>query len=117
MNLMPQEIEVWYILPAIRSELAKNMFDKGLKQKEVAKILGIGNSAVCQYLKKKRANEINFNDKIKKEIKESSDKIIKNKTCAIREIQHICAFIKQSGFLCSIHKKYNEVCSQCRQSI
>jgi len=114
---MPQEIEVWYVLPAIRAELSREMFDKGLKQNKIAKILGLTRAAVCQYLKHKRANEINFNDKIKKEIREGGDKIIKNKICAIKEIQHICAFIKQSGFLCSIHKKYNEVCAQCKQSI
>ena len=133
MNLMPQEIEVWYILPAIRSEIAKMIFEKGLKQKDTAKILGIANSCVCQYLKNKRANEIVFDDNIKKEIKKSCDKLVenwksqgfnfvenknsfnKNKICAIKEIQHICSFIKSSGFLCSVHKKFNEVCSQCRQ--
>ncbi len=117
MNLMPQEIEVWYILPAIRAELAKIMFKKGLKQKEIAKILGIANSAVCQYLKQRRANEIQFDEEIKKEIEKSCDNIIKNESCAIKEIQHICSFIKKSGFLCYIHKKYNEVCAKCRQSI
>ncbi len=117
MNLMPQEIEVWYILPAIRAEMARELAGKGVKQARIADILGLTRAAVCQYLKQKRANELKFDDKIKKEIKKSCSRIVTDNGCAIREIQAICQFIKNSGFLCSIHKKYNEVCAKCRQSI
>ena len=114
---MPQEIEVWYVLPAIRAEMARELAGKGIKQAKIAEILGLTRAAICQYLKQKRANEIVFDGKIKKEIKKSCSKIIDDKSCAIREIQNICSFIKNSGFLCSIHKKYNEVCAKCKQSI
>ena len=50
-QLMPQEIEVWYIIPAVRRELAKSMVKIGLKQKQIAVTLGITEAAVSQYLK------------------------------------------------------------------
>ena len=62
----PQEIEVWYVLPAIRKEMAKVMADKGLKQVEIAEILGLTKSAVNHYLKQKRAKDVNFPEQILK---------------------------------------------------
>ena len=53
MKLMPQEIEVRYILPALRKELAIEL-SKDMKQKEVANILNITQSALSQYHKEKR---------------------------------------------------------------
>ena len=40
-NQMPQEIEVWYIIPALRRELAKQMVEAGLTQKKIADLMGI----------------------------------------------------------------------------
>jgi ribose 5-phosphate isomerase len=47
---LPIEIEYWYVLPVLRRELAKSLKEIGqLKQKEIAKILGMSESAVRQY--------------------------------------------------------------------
>ena len=73
---MPQEIEVWYVIPAIRRELAKAMINTGLTQKEIAKIMGITEAAVSQYIHSKRAKEIAFSKKVLEEIKISAEKII-----------------------------------------
>ncbi|MBW3014920.1 helix-turn-helix domain-containing protein [Candidatus Woesearchaeota archaeon] len=105
---LPQEIEVWYIIPAIRKELAKAMRSLGLKQKEIASKLGLRESAVSQYINSKRGKEIKLNKKILKHIKESANKIIQNNSCAIREIQEICKEIKKSKTLCKIHMKYSQ---------
>ena len=67
----PQEIEVWYILPAIRKELALAMKLNGIKQVEIAKLLGVTKSAVTQYVNNKRANYVSFNSKIKNQINNS----------------------------------------------
>ena len=50
----PIELEYWFILPALRRLVAKTLKDGGLKQKEVAKILGITEAGVSQYLKGSR---------------------------------------------------------------
>ena len=69
---MPQEIEVWYILPAIRRDLTKSMInDLHLTQKEIAKIMGLTEAAVSQYIHSKRAKEIVFSNAVLKEIKQS----------------------------------------------
>ncbi len=117
--MMPQEIEVWYIIPAVRKELAKNLASNSLKQKEIAKILGITESAVSQYFKSKRADEIKLNSETKKLIEKSALNLKKNKSCTIKEIQKICSFIKKQGLLCKIHKSYdkkiNSACGACKK--
>ena len=50
----PQEIEVWYILPAIRKELVRVFKEKGKSGKEIAFLLGITPASVSQYGKDKR---------------------------------------------------------------
>ena len=65
--IFPQEIEVWYVLPLIRRKIALKMVEKGLQQKEVAKIMGITPAAVCQYKTEKRAKEDFFDGDMNKE--------------------------------------------------
>ena len=61
---MPQEVELWYLIPALRREIAKILVkDYDLSQVEIAKILKITESAVSQYLKEKRGNELKFTEK------------------------------------------------------
>src|SRR3989344_2157312 len=77
-NLLPQEIEVWYLIPAIRRELAKIFIEKySLSQKKAAQILGISEAAVSQYVKSKRANEIEFPKREIKIIEDVANEIIK----------------------------------------
>lgn len=112
--IQPQELEVWYILPAIRRDLAVCLKQEGLLQRQVAKLLGVTEAAISQYLKSKRAKKIQFDGNIKKEIKKSVKKIKNNKACATAEIQRICNLIKKKGILCAIHKKYENVCKMCK---
>jgi predicted transcriptional regulator len=117
MKYTPQEIEVWYVLPAIRKELALNLKKLGLKQKKIANLLGITEPAVSQYIKSKRANNIIFNSKIKKNIEKSSKKIIESDTesevILHTELQKILLLIKDSKNLCLIHKKMCPVPEKC----
>ena len=47
----PCEMVVWYIIPAIRSELAKDLLKLGMKQKKISELMDITQPAVSQYLK------------------------------------------------------------------
>ena len=67
---MPQEIEVWYILPAVRLEIAKGLKKKGLSQQDIAKKMQVTPAAISNYFKSKRACGMKFNDKVLKRIKE-----------------------------------------------
>ena len=111
-NVFPQEIEVWYVLPALRKELAAAMKKMGLKQNEISKKLGITESAVSQYFKKKRANEITFSKKIKQKIKESAERI-KGKNALMVEIDKLSKLIKKENVLCDIHRKFCNVPARC----
>lgn len=110
---MPQEIEVWYLLPAIRREFALSMIKRGMKQKDIAKIMEIRESTVSQYISSTRAKTIKFNKGIKKSIDVAVNKIIKKESCLILEIQKICELAKKQRFLCNIHKKHNKNLKQC----
>ena len=90
MYLLPQEIEVWYIIPAIRKELAKLLTGKyKLSYEKAGMILGISKAAVSQYLSNKRANKIKLNLETKKEVAQSAKIIVKNPKLALGEIQRL----------------------------
>ena len=76
MRLMPQEIEVRYILPTIRKEFAFELSRKNISQKEIAKILQLTPAAVSMYLNEKRALNVSLSKKNKDEIKKSVKKIL-----------------------------------------
>ena len=61
MNSLPQELEIWYLIPALRRELTKIFIsDFKLSQKKISEILGITESAVSQYQNSKRAQDLKF---------------------------------------------------------
>ncbi len=108
----PQEIEVWYILPAIRKELVIVLKEKGHSQKEIAKLLNITEPAVSQYAKEKRAKKIILPQEVKEFIKVSADKI-KDSKIAYHQIQKINDFIKHSKARCEIHMQLEENLCGC----
>jgi hypothetical protein len=109
MQQMPQEIEVWYILPAIRKELAKSLVnDYHLTQKKTSQLLNITKAAVSQYKKEKRAKGVIFNKRIKKIIKTSAKKIMDNPSSLLNHVQNICNIIKNEMVLCEIHKSHEK---------
>ncbi len=108
---MPQEVEVRYVIPSLRRELAKELFKK-YKQKEIAILLNITPAAVSQYLKEKRGT-ITFDKLMQKEIKKSSNIIAKYPEKLQEEIYRLTAEVRSSGVICSIHKKYDRVPAQC----
>ena len=116
---LPQEIEVWYIIPAIRKELAKVMVNLGLKQREVASRLGLRESAVSQYINAKRGKDIDFDESTKTRIKQSAKKIVEQKSCVIKEIQDLLKLVKKNKTLCKVHKKHanmDHCCEICLRS-
>ena len=66
----PCEIVVWYVIPSIQSELAKELLNLGMKQKEISELLDITQPAVSQYISDKRGHGIKFNDEIQELIKQ-----------------------------------------------
>ncbi|MBI4151675.1 hypothetical protein HY496_01780 [Candidatus Woesearchaeota archaeon] len=111
----PQEIEMWYILPAIRKELVISLKEKGSTQKKIAELLNLTESAVSQYMKSKRAKDIIFNPEVKQYIKDAAERIKDQKT-AYQELQRIIQYVKKTKAICQIHmgmEKGLEGCDIC----
>ena len=112
--LQPQEIEVFYVLPAFRRELSFAMKSFGKSQKDIAKLLGVTESAVSQYLSSKRASFLKFDDRIKKFIHKSASRI-KCEISLMRETQRLLAFARSERLVCKVHKSLGcpSNCSAC----
>ncbi|MFX1484305.1 MAG: transcriptional regulator [Promethearchaeota archaeon] len=146
--MMPQEVEVWYVLPAIRRELAKvmktkvvkradedgHMKDHKITQKEIARMLGVTEPAITQYLLKKkdkrsRGDQVVLPDEILQEIHKSADVMINEYEKArmsdnddifqamTKEINRIIKAMRDAGFMCDIHKEFcvhvEDPCDAC----
>ena len=109
MYLLPQEIEVWYIIPAVRKELAKLLTkNHEYSYEKAGRALGISKAAISQYLSDKRANKIKLNAETKKEIVKSAKLIAGNPKAAMQEMQRILKFMKDNHCSCDVCKRYNK---------
>jgi len=115
MYSLPQEIEVWYIIPAIRKELAKFLTkEHNLTFEKTGQILGISKSAVSQYLSNKRAGKLKLPEKIKDEIKKSSRIIVDENNSSVAEMERILRIIRTNKCSCDVCRKYNpEIIKYC----
>ena len=105
---LPQEIEVWYVIPAIRRELTKLLTKKhGLSYDKAGAALGITKAAISQYINNKRASNINLHPLVLQEIEKSAKKIIKDKKVMVSEISRILKFMRNK------HLSF-EVCREVR---
>ncbi len=111
--MQPQEIEVWYVLPAIRRELVKELKKQRLKQRRIAKLLGITDAAVSQYISQKRAADVKFDKEMLQQLKKSAKAIIKDNGLVMREIQRICLLCRERGVICEVHKQKEDINCSC----
>lgn len=103
MYTLPQEIEVWYIIPAIRKELAHCLIKKHkITYEKAGKILGITKVAISHYLGNKRATKVKLHKEAINEVCKSCSLIINQKSHATAEILRILNIIKEKNLLCEI---------------
>lgn len=114
--IFPQEIDVWYVLPAIRRELSNALINSGLSQKKVAKMLMVTEAAISQYKNEKRAKEIVFDDVVKEEINRSAQHVVKNPENVFNEIMRIDEYLKKSGTFCKIHRSKSYTPEGCEST-
>jgi len=135
--LMPQEVEVWYVLPAIRRELSKFMkFERGQAQKSIARMLGVTEPAVTQYMlskrdkpRRSRGDQVEIPENLGPEIEKSADAIIDAWTgggsvgrafeTTTREINRLIKVMRNAGILCEIHREHcqgiHQDCDACEK--
>ncbi len=112
----PCEIVVWYVIPSIRSELAKELLNLGMKQKEISELLDITQPAVSQYISDKRGHGIKFTDEIQESIREFAIDLKDgklNQSGIISRICDLCRKIKTEDVVCQLHKEKDNISVNC----
>jgi hypothetical protein len=110
----PCELVVWYVLPTIKSELAAELINRNMSQKDVASTLGLTEAAVSQYVKGKRGGKIQLKEGAKKAIAKLADGIVSGqKINLITEVCRVCGKVKADRTLCGPHMEYELVPKGC----
>lgn len=113
---VPCQITQWYLLPAISAELVKELKTLGVKQAEIARLLGVTPAAVSQYVKGKRGKVVTFTPEIKKMINKSAKKIASgemDEEGLSREICELCIRARRSRLFCGLHKDLTGAKQDC----
>lgn len=112
----PCEIVVWYVIPSIRSELAKELLNLGMKQKQISELLDITQPAVSQYISDKRGHGIKFDNHTQNMIKIFARDLMNqnlDQTDIIRRICEICKNVKAEEIICQLHKEKDKIPTNC----
>ncbi len=110
--LQPQEVEVFYVIPSLKREIAKCMHARGLRQGKIADLLQIEKATVSQYLSDKRGTKVEFSEEFLEKVYESARRI-EDKTSFIREIQGLLNKARDDGTVCVVHKKVSDIPEDC----
>jgi predicted transcriptional regulator len=147
--MMPQEVEVWYVLPAIRREIAKAMKkmevdrvseDGTIKvhkitQKEIAKMLGVTEPAITQYLlpkkdRRSRGDQVVIPEDMLAVIEKSAETMVESFESGVSErdmyeimtkqINRIIRTLRDAGVMCDIHRQFcshvKDDCDACEKN-
>ncbi len=109
--LQPQEVEVFYILPAIRKELSVALKARGKTQAEIARLLGVTPAAVSQYLHDKRAGTA-FPRELRRLVENRAGEI-SDQESMIREVQRILERAKKTRLICRLHAQLTNIPTSC----
>jgi predicted transcriptional regulator len=123
--LLPCEVGVKTVLPAVRALMARTIVEKyGMKEEQAADILDLSQSAVSKYVTKDRGNALAIENVA--EVQKLVDKMI---TFLIQEPDRkmelmelfcqTCRVIREKGLLCqlcreNVGKSWVKTCSFCR---
>lgn len=110
--IFPQQVELNYLIPSLRKELAVAMKDLGLSQREIAKRLMITEAAVSQYFSEKRAGTVEFNTHILSKIKEIAKKI--NSANFHVEMQNLLKLTLHENVTCHVCRDLTNASNNCK---
>jgi predicted transcriptional regulator len=109
--VLPCEVAVKSVVPAIRSAIARELTQSyRLKQKDVAQLLGITQTAVSKYNRRNRGTVIQVEklDETQLVLKETVESLANgdmNKYELAVKLCRICEIIRQKGHMCSLCKR------------
>ena len=122
--LVPCEVAVRCILPAVRAMIAKELMMKHkLKQVETAELLGVSQPAISLYFRERRGKAIDLENEsdVTSLIEDLATSLAKDNSSPedfIFAFCEICAAIREKGLMCKLHKAFDptidiEKCGIC----
>jgi predicted transcriptional regulator len=129
--LLPSEIEYKLLIPAVRAILSKELvIEKGLKEEEVARMLGITQAAVSNYLRGTRGDnelisKLTSLSEIMSMIKEIGNDLSTNRAYTAKTLSKfiaLCNYMRYSLIICDAHHSLErnideKVCEQCKVTL
>ena len=116
----PCEIVVWYVIPAIRSELAKELLNLGMKQKDVSELMDITQPAVSQYITDKRGSGIKLDENVRKMIHEFARQLSEGeatKADLISRTCTICKHVKTTDVFAQLNISKDDLGEDCQSCL
>jgi uncharacterized protein len=129
--LLPSEIEAKSLIPAVRAILAMKLIKEySLKEEDVAKVLGITQAAVSNYVRGTRG-DIELISKLEsvREIMRMIDDIARDLSTnkaytpsTLAKFIGLCNYMRYTLIICDVHHSIEsnideEVCEQCRGTL
>ena len=110
--LLPCEVAVKSLVPAIRSAIARELTQSyGLKQKDVAILLGVTQTAVSKYTRHVRGVVLKFEDveEVQPTLKEITVSLANGRMSKYELVAKLCV-------ACEIVRRRGLMCELCRRS-
>lgn len=129
--LLPSEIEAKSLIPAVRAILAKKLIKEySLKEEDVARVLGITQAAVSNYVRGTRG-DVELISKLEsvREVMRMIDDIGKDLSTnkaytpsTLAKFIGLCNYMRYTLIICDVHHSIEsnideQVCEQCRGTL
>ena len=129
--LLPSEIEAKSLIPAVRAILAKKLIKEySLKEEDVAKVLGITQAAVSNYVRGTRGDiELIVKLESVREVMRMIDDIAKDLSTnkaytpsTLAKFVGLCNYMRYTLIICDVHHSMEsnideQICEQCRGTL
>jgi predicted transcriptional regulator len=129
--LLPSEIEAKSLIPAVRAILAKKLIKEySLKEEDVAKVLGITQAAVSNYVRGTRGDielisKLESVREIMRMIDDISRDLSTNKAytpSTLAKFIGLCNYMRYTLIICDVHHSIEsnideQICDQCRGTL
>jgi uncharacterized protein len=129
--LLPSEIEAKSLIPAVRAILAKKLIKEySLKEEDIAKVLGITQAAVSNYVRGTRG-DIELISKLEsvREVMRMIDDIGRDLSTnkaytpsTLAKFIGLCNYMRYTLIICDVHHSIEsnideQICDQCRGTL
>ena len=125
--LLPCEVGVKTVLPAIRALIARDIVEKhGFKESQAAELLNLSQSAISRYTTRNRGNLISIENvpEVQILVEQMINSLLGKSNQTIETLElfcQICKTIREKGLMCELclekmHNPSLDVCEFCRKT-